>query len=53
MLAIHQSALAPGVLRISLLEVVGGAGDGAAAAGGEDVERLAAEVVGLDEGVDD
>ena len=53
LLSIHQAALAPSVLRISLLKVVVGTRNGAAAAGGEHVEGLAAEVMGLDEGVDD
>ena len=53
MLAIHQPAFAPVVLRIGFLEVVGTTFHAAAAAGGEHVEHLAAEVVGLDEGVDD
>ena len=52
-LVIHQSAFTPFVLRVRLLEVVGARFHRAAAAGGEHVEHLAAEVVGLDEGVDD
>ncbi len=52
-LFVHQPAFAPRVLRIGILEVVGRAFHVAAAAGGKHVESLAAEVVGLDEGVDD
>ena len=52
-LLVHQSALAPGVLRVSVFEVVGGTFDAAASTGSEDIEHLAAEVVGLNEGVDD
>ena len=52
-LVVHQPALAPLVLRVGLLQVAGRTLHAAAAAGGEDVEHLAAEVVGLDEGVDD
>ena len=52
-LIIHQPALTPIVLRIRLLEVVVGVLHIAAATGGEDVEHLAAQVVGFDEGVDD
>ena len=50
---IHQSAFTPSILRIGLLEVAVGVLHITAAAGGEHVEGLAAEVVGLDEGVDD
>ena len=52
LLSIHQSAFTPSILRISLLEVVIGTCNGAAAACGEHVEGLAAEVVSLDESVD-
>ena len=47
-LAIHQTAFAPFVLRVRLLEIVGAWFHRAASAGGEHVEHLAAEVVGLD-----
>ena len=50
---VHQPALTPSVLRISFLEVIIGILHVAAAAGGEHVEGLAAQVVGFDEGVDD
>lgn len=47
LLLVHQPAFTPSVLGISLLEVVVGTLHIAAAAGGEDVECLAAQVVSL------
>ena len=52
LLPVHQPAFAPGVLRIGLLQVVGRTCHAAAAAGGEDVEHFAAQIVRLDESVD-
>ena len=43
----------PVILRVGLFEVGGGTFHTAAAAGGEDIEHLAAQVVGFDESVDD
>ena len=51
--SIHQPAFTPSVLRVGFLEVVVGVLHVAAAAGGEHVEGLAAQVVGLDKSVDD
>lgn len=50
---VHQPTFTPRVLRIGLLQVVGGACDVASTTGGKDAEGLAGEVVGFDEGVDD
>ena len=51
--SIHQAALTPFILRIRFLEVISRTCHAAAAAGGENVEGLAAQVVSFDEGVDD
>ena len=52
-LVIHQSALTPSVLRVGLLEVGCAWFNFAAAAGGKHIKCLAAQVVGLNESVDD
>jgi len=53
LVAVHQAAFSPVVLWVGLFEVGCRTFNAAAAAGGEHIEHLAAEVVCFDESVDD